>query len=60
MSIMCSEVKGDNVVMFELVAGKNGDPIYKISWYNGTRWMSARYKHFEDAHQTWRLLSRMI
>lgn len=60
MAVMCSEVKNGNVVTFELVAGRNGDPIFKISWYNGKCWKSARYRHFDDAYQTWKLLTTMV
>lgn len=60
MSVMCSVVRDSNVVTFELVAGKNGDPIYRIAWYNGKKWMVARYRRFDDAYQTWKLVSQMV
>lgn len=60
MSIMCSAVTKKDLVMFEIVPGRNGDPVYKISWYNGKKWSYARYRRFDDAHSTWRLISRMI
>lgn len=60
MSIMCSAVNRSNVVLFELGINKRGDPVYRISWYNGEKWAHARYKHFEPAEATYKLLSRMI
>ena len=60
MSVMCTVVENNNVVAFELVAGRNGDPMFKISWYNGKRWKTARYSNFDDAYQTWKLLKAMI
>lgn len=60
MSVMCSVAKDNDVVVFELGVAKNGDPVYKISWYNGKRWKTARYKNFDDAYHTWKLVSQMI
>lgn len=60
MSVMCSVAKENNVVTFEMVAGKDGNPIFRIAWYNGKRWMTARYRHFDDAYQTWKLVSNMV
>ncbi len=60
MAVMCSVVKNSNMVVFDLGMARNGDPVYKISWYNGKRWMSARYRNFDDAYQTWKLVSQMV
>ena len=60
MAIMCSVAKEKDVVTFEMVAGRNGDPVFKISWYNGKKWMTARYKDFVSASATWKLVSQMV
>lgn len=60
MSVMCSVAKEKDVVTFELVAGRNGDPIYKIACYNGEKWMSASYRDFDAAYATWKLVSQMV
>lgn len=60
MSIMCSAVSDTNVVTFDCGMNRRGDPIYWISWYNGHKWMRARYTSFKPAYATWKMLSRMI
>ena len=60
MSVMCSVAKEKDVVVFAVDVARNGDPIFKISWYNGKCWKTARYRNFDDAYQTWRLVSQMI
>lgn len=60
MSIMCSTVRGDSVVLFELGVGANGNPVYRISWYNGEIWSATRYHSFNEARATYRMISRMI
>lgn len=59
MSVMCSVAKEKAVVTFELVAGRNGEPRFKIAWYNGEKWMSAVYDTFDAAYTTWKLVSQM-
>lgn len=60
MAVMCSEVKNGNVVTFDIGIDKGGNPVYRICWYNGKRWKNAHYRLFEDAYQTWKLLSQMV
>ena len=60
MSVMCSVAKAKDVVVFILDIAENGDPLFKISWYKGKKWETAEFRHFEDAYQTWKLVSNMI
>ena len=62
MGIMDTTAKAGGVVTFDLCVGKNGDPIYRVSWYNcrNKRWRYLRYKSFEEAHKTYTVIREMI
>ena len=60
MGIMDSTVCGNNVVTFDIGVSKRGDPVYRISWYNGHRWGAQRFEHFNEAYGVYKLICRMI
>ena len=60
MSIMCSTVKGDCVVILDLGVAKNGSPVYRVSWYNGKKWVAARYRCVDEAYTTYKMICRMV
>ena len=55
--IMCSAVGERDFVIFDIGVSKRGEPIYRISWYNGEKTVSAVYRSFEAARATWKMLT---
>ena len=57
--IMCSAIVSVGVITFDLGVSKRGRPVYRISWFRNGKWVYARYKTFEAAYTTWKLLNSM-
>lgn len=60
MGVMCSAITGDRFVTFDLGIAPNGNTIYRISVWNGEKWSYAKYRSFEAARKTFKLLSRNV
>jgi hypothetical protein len=58
--IMCSAVGEKDFIIFDIGVGKRGEPIYRITWYNGKKTVSAVYRSFEAARTTWKLLTKSL
>jgi hypothetical protein len=58
--IMCSAVGARDVITLDLGISKRGEPMYRISWWDGEKWAYARYRSFKDAQATWKMLNRML
>ncbi len=58
--IMCSAVGAKDMVVFDIGVNKRGDPVYRISWFKDGKWAYARYKNFDAAYATWKMISQMI
>jgi hypothetical protein len=58
--IMCSVVGSRDMVTLDLGINKRGDPVYRISWWDGEKWAYAHYRSFKEARETWKMLNRML
>jgi hypothetical protein len=60
MGIMCSAVTEKGLVTFDIGVGRDGDPVYRVSVWNGKQWIYSRYRRFEPAHKTYVMARKMI
>ena len=58
--VMCCEVIGKNVVTLDVGIGPKGNTEYQVTWYNGKRWESVRYRRFRNAVNTFNMIRMML
>lgn len=58
--IMASDVTEDGLITLEVGVRPNGNPVYRVSVYDGHHWKGARYSTFAAAHTTYKFLLRVI
>lgn len=61
MGVLLTDVKDKSVITLDFGVSERGDPVYRISWYNGHRWgVTPRFESFEQTYAIYKLLLRMI
>lgn len=58
--IMLSDMTEDGLIALELGVKPNGNPVYRVSVFDGTHWKGARYNTFSAAHTTYKFLRRVV
>ena len=59
-AVMISDVVDRGVLILEQGIKPNGDPIYRVAMYDGTRWTGARYHSLQAAVTTYRFFKRAM
>ena len=60
MSIMDSTVGTNGVILIEIGVSKSGNPIYRVSVYYCGKWNTARFKDFDSAYSTYKLMRKVL
>lgn len=60
MGIMSSVTCGKNIVTIDTGLDDAGRVIYQVSWFNGRKWKYVRYRRFNEARATYRMILEMI
>ena len=58
--IMLSDVTESGLITLEVGVRPSGNPVYRVSVFDGKHWKGARYSTFAAAQTTYKLLRRVI
>lgn len=60
MGIMASANVNGNIVTVDTGIDELGRVIYQVSWFNGKKWKYVKYRRFNEARATFRMILEMI